>query len=435
MKNYRIARISGIHYLSIMDSFLEQKPEFKNNSYEDQLKLLFQYNTVYSDAFSRSFCELGQEAFDLVVDFGILQKQWAKENDVQYTPENWIFDIMIAQIKQIKPDVMYIQSHVFTVPGLFIKDKPDSNLIKIVKEECPFIKKIIMFAGYPSGADRIQGTDILFASPPSIVEHYRRMGINPILLYHSFDAGILQKLNETEKKYDFSFAGSARAPESRYWAIRQLLERTDLEAWIYKPPHKTHTKSHKVAIKQQVWNALKWGFQLFNEHQMNSLVDSIFVPDKCRNVCLEILRERDSIKRYCIRSGSAHPLNEMYPERCHPPVMGMDMYNLLHQSKITFNKHADAAWGDVGNMRMFEATGVGACLLTDDGSNMQDLFEPDKEVVTYFSIDEAVEKATYLVDHPEEAEQIAKSGQARTLKDHTIMNRCQQIDAVIQKTL
>ena len=66
---------------------------------------------------------------------------------------------------------------------------------------------------------------------------------------------------------------------------------------------------------------------------------------------------------------------------------------------------------------------------------MKDLFEEDKEVVTYSSIDEAVEKVTYLLNHPDEAEQIAKAGQARTLKDHTIMDRCKQIDEVIKKLL
>ena len=84
---------------------------------------------------------------------------------------------------------------------------------------------------------------------------------------------------------------------------------------------------------------------------------------------------------------------------------------------------------------MFEATGVGACLLTDTGHNMPDLFEEDKEVITYRTIDEAVDKVNYLLAHPDEAEQIAKAGQIRTLKDHTIINRCQQIDEVIQKLL
>ena len=49
--------------------------------------------------------------------------------------------------------------------------------------------------------------------------------------------------------------------------------------------------------------------------------------------------------------------------------------------------------------------------------------------------DEAVEKVTYLLDHEDEREEIARAGQKRTLKDHTIFNRCQLIDNVIQSKL
>jgi hypothetical protein len=435
MKNYKILRISGFYYSSGLENWSRDNPGFVNGSYDEMLKLFFNSEIMYSDGFSRSFRQLDQEAIELVIDFEILQKQWAKENGVSYTKKNWMFDIMMAQIKQIKPDVVYIQSHMFTIPGRFIKDKPDFNLIKILKEEYPFIKKVVIFSGFPSNANRIEGADIFFSSPPSIVDDYRKKGLDPILLYHSFDEGILPKLNGTPDKYGFTFTGMSRAPESRYWALRQLLDQTSLKAWIYKPPQTTQAKSHKVSIKQLVRSALKRGFQLFSDHRVNSLANSSIVPNKLKNIFLEILKNRKVFKGVKIQNRPTTPLNELYPDRCYLPVMGMDMYNLLHQSKITFNKHTDKTWGYVGNVRMFEATGVGSCLVTDSGPNMRDLFEPDKEVVTYSSIDEAVEKVNYLQDHPDEAEQISKAGQARTLRDHTIMNRCRQIDEVIQKLL
>ena len=42
--------------------------------------------------------------------------------------------------------------------------------------------------------------------------------------------------------------------------------------------------------------------------------------------------------------------------------------------------HADLSNGCVGNMRMFEATGMGSCLLNDYGSNLSELFEDGKEI-------------------------------------------------------
>lgn len=84
---------------------------------------------------------------------------------------------------------------------------------------------------------------------------------------------------------------------------------------------------------------------------------------------------------------------------------------------------------------MFEATGVGSCLLTDSASNVRDLFEPDNEIVTYTSVDECVEKVNYLFEHEAERAQIARAGQSRTLRDHTTRERSRQIDELIQHML
>ena len=128
-------------------------------------------------------------------------------------------------------------------------------------------------------------------------------------------------------------------------------------------------------------------------------------------------------------------LSEMYPERCHKPLFGIDYYRLLMRSKIVFNLHSEAAENTVDNMKMFEITGVGACLITDTGSNMKDLFEEDKEVVTYSSMEEAIEKVKFLMNHEEERKKIAQAGQARTLRDHTVKQRCEVIHEIIKKKL
>lgn len=47
---------------------------------------------------------------------------------------------------------------------------------------------------------------------------------------------------------------------------------------------------------------------------------------------------------------------------------------------------------------------MGACLVTDWKENLHEMFEPEKEVVTYRSADEMVEKVNYLLAHDEEHE-------------------------------
>jgi spore maturation protein CgeB len=84
-------------------------------------------------------------------------------------------------------------------------------------------------------------------------------------------------------------------------------------------------------------------------------------------------------------------------------------------------------------MRLFEATGVGACLLTDWKENLARLFEPDKEVLTYNSAAECVEKVKYILEHEAERRAIAAAGQRRTLREHNFDNRAMQIDEIIRK--
>lgn len=86
-------------------------------------------------------------------------------------------------------------------------------------------------------------------------------------------------------------------------------------------------------------------------------------------------------------------------------------------------------------MRLFEATGVGSCLLTDAKENLPSLFEPDYEVVTYASSEECIEKAKWLLENPEKREMIAQAGQKRTLSHHTFEKRAISLTALLDKYL
>ncbi len=112
-------------------------------------------------------------------------------------------------------------------------------------------------------------------------------------------------------------------------------------------------------------------------------------------------------------------------------VWGADMYQALRRSKITLNSHIDMAGREAGNMRLFEATGVGAFLLTDFKDNLPTLFAPEREVAAWRSIEEclaAIER--YLADEGARAA-IAMAGQARTMAQHTYRHRAAEILALV----
>ena len=76
-----------------------------------------------------------------------------------------------------------------------------------------------------------------------------------------------------------------------------------------------------------------------------------------------------------------------------------------------------------------------SCLLTDWKVNLPELYEPDVDVAVYRSVEEAVEKANWLLDHARDREEIARAGMRRTLAAHTFKHRAQQIDEIIREHL
>jgi spore maturation protein CgeB len=121
--------------------------------------------------------------------------------------------------------------------------------------------------------------------------------------------------------------------------------------------------------------------------------------------------------------------------RINPSVWGMDMYRILARSKITINVHAEVASGLAGNIRMFEAPGMGALLLTEDAPNIREMYEPGKEVITYKSPEHLVELINYYTARPQERAEIAQAGQARTLKDHSTIQRSKQLADIFTRYL
>lgn len=97
-------------------------------------------------------------------------------------------------------------------------------------------------------------------------------------------------------------------------------------------------------------------------------------------------------------------------------IWAKQMYHTLNASQITINFHGDIAKGHAVNMKLFEATGAGTLLLTEESSQITQFFEPGKEVVVYNSHEDAIQKINYYLSNPKEMELITKAGQSKTLK-------------------
>jgi spore maturation protein CgeB len=129
------------------------------------------------------------------------------------------------------------------------------------------------------------------------------------------------------------------------------------------------------------------------------------------------------------------PVNPALKPVIKSPVYGLEMFQVLHDSHVVLNAHADSSPQYVSNMRLFETTGVGTCMLVDWKENLADLFDVDKEVVAYRSVGECLEKVQWLSEHPEEGAAIAIAGQKRTLAEHTFSHRAPHLNRLIKNLL
>ena len=374
MKKYRIARVCGLVYTKLIRDYYGRNRHLTNLSYEEHKRHLKNFFPVHLNKFSDYMTDLGHECTEFVYDLQSLQQSWAHENGCEYGTHSWQLDILLKQIETYRPEILYLQD----VHGL-----PHCLRIQI-REIFPFVKKLVMFKGYPGRVKELRDIDLILAGTPLMLQAYRNESLTAELFYHSFDPDILNQkeiLEEKEKhSYDFTFmgcSGYSTMHVDRFEMLRRLGEETDLEFWLME-----------------------------DTNQKLSSLDE-----------------------------EALPISTYFPDRTQFGKFGLEMYQVLKNSKVTFNKHTEAAGDVIGNMRMFEATGAGCCLLTDTGKNMQDLFETGKELVTYETLEECQEKVSFLLENELERITIAEAGQKRTLKEHSLPNRCAQLDELLQAIL
>jgi hypothetical protein len=163
-----------------------------------------------------------------------------------------------------------------------------------------------------------------------------------------------------------------------------------------------------------------------------SFVGNLHSPHASRKRWLEYLCERLPLEVWTA-STAGLPAGSPIVRCRRGAAWGAKMYEILHKSSMTLNHHVDVAECYAGNIRLFEATGVGTLLVTDWKENLHEMFEPGKEVVAYRTAEECVEIVKYYLEHENERRAIASAGQRRTLQDHTYYQRMQQLVNIVTK--
>ncbi len=78
-------------------------------------------------------------------------------------------------------------------------------------------------------------------------------------------------------------------------------------------------------------------------------------------------------------------------------------------------------------LRVFDVMGCGGFLLSNYQAELCNMFENEKEVVVYESMEDAVDKATFYLQHDDIREQIALAAKEKVFQYHTLQQRLEQI--------
>jgi hypothetical protein len=252
---------------------------------------------------------------------------------------------------------------------------------------------------------------------PLFYQEFQRQGLNVHHMYHAFEAS-LTPLIETNNKYpevDFLFSGSL-VPGSEFHDTRQKVIQHLIDAKI---PIDIYANIVEIGKMDLLFRRIAYG--------TTSVMKEIGLGKLAQR--LPIIQKAYALKEMPRNLKNLAAIKKM----AKPPLFGLEMFKALAHAKITFNIHGDVAGDYAANVRLFEVTGAGSCLLTDWKKNIHELFEPDSEIVTYKSPEECIEKVRWLLDHKVECSSIAKKGQKRTLRDHSYKNRAEQLHEIILK--
>jgi hypothetical protein len=326
----------------------------------------FRFGT--SDAYSHNLRSLGWDAQEIIANSLLLQSAWAHEHDVPLSKR-------LSAISH---------SALSRVPGL-----------RSVSRLLPSLHRVLEVQVEATAPDVIYFQDLNFA-PPQLLERFRRHAklvvgqiaspLPPATVLRSYDLIFSSLPNQVEQIRSLGVPSEFLAIGFDERVLKEIsVERRDLPLTFVGGISRHHPTTQQLL---RTTSLLVPPVSIFGYGKRR-------LPKKLR---------------------SRH-LGECW---------GADMYRVLLRSQITLNRHIAVAEGNANNMRLFEATGCGALLVTDKAKNLRDYFSDD-EVLSYSGPADVPDLVKWAQHEPEQASEMAERAQRRTLMEHSYFRRMEDL--------
>lgn len=369
----RVATVYS-YYPAYLRRVYEAEPELAGLPYEEQHAVLMGRLFAQADAYGRGLSELGVPAIDLVTNCEPLQLQWLREHGDGLVARRAAAGLVKraprisqqgAQQRILLGRIVLAQIRDFDADVVLAHSLTALSRRELASLRAEGRLVVGQIASPLPPVETLRSYDLLLSSFPHFVERFRSLGIDSEYLAHFFYEGAIEAVEGTGESVD---------PASE------------------RPVDLSFVGGLNPAV-----------------HDSGTTM-------------LEEISRRLPIELWGY-GGEALPEESPIRRRWRGESWGIDMYRVLARSKITLNRHIDVARGHANNMRLFEATGMGALILTEEAPNLDQHFSPGIEVETYRDVDEIAEKVSHYLEHDDERVKVARAGQRRTLRDHTHRRR------------
>lgn len=377
-------------YPRFLGWFYRRQPGLENTSYAAQMAARNASLFGVADFYSRNFIALGNQAAEIHVNNPWLQSAWAREHGMA--------------LENREPP-----------GGAGYRELP-RWLQRAAKPLKPFLRPLARKVGLSPKLDA-QAEKILLAQ----IEEFRPdLIINQDIFY--VDTGLIHRIKGIGDPIVIGQVGIEPSRGVDWSTYDLMISQLPTTVRSFRSLGVRAELNH-LAFEPTVLDALPEAPAADIDV---SFVGTVSVDHQQRIALLEAVAARYDLKLWGNRPQALPASSPLH--RCFQgEVWGADMYQVLRRSRITLNSHIDMAGREAGNMRLFEATGVGAFLLTDFKDNLDTLFAPDREVAVWRSIEDCLTVIGRMIGDDNGRAVVARAGHARTMAQHTYRHRATEI--------
>ena len=260
---------------------------------------------------------------------------------------------------------------------------------------------------------------------------YLNVGANPVWVQMAADPKVYHPVNDVPRSSDCCFVGQRYADRDRWIAA---LVKAEVPLVIYGPGW----SSANEALADSNNNEAKSVEYLGRNCSLPGSLGSY------KNVAY------DNFRRLGLVAGLSRSLRQLQyrkESRRLTPLFGSIAKGAISFQQVAgvFSSHEvilnfSNVWGDgrpgsrlIPHVRLrdFEAPMCRTCYLTGYTDEIAEFYQPEKEIITYRSESEFVDKAKYYLAHPAQAEQVRKAGYERSIRDHTWVHRFKKLFSAV----